>query len=149
MAGIICSFFLRQNPGIENYGPKIRNMLIAALLAIVVGYLLEPFGGISKNKATLSWAFYSAGICYALFAAIYWIVDVKGHESWAKFVKPAGTNPLLTYILPGLFYAIVGYGFISEFLNVGFGGIIRSLVFSFFILFLADQMTKRNIRLQL
>ena len=149
MAGIICSFFLRQEEGIEKAGPKIRNMLIAALLAIVVGYVLEPVGGISKNKATLSWAFYSAGSCYALFAAIYWIVDVKGQAGWANFVKPAGTNPLLTYILPGLFYAIVGYGFIPEFLNVGFGGIIRSLVFSFFILFLADQMTKRNIRLQL
>lgn len=149
MAGIICSFILSGQVGLAQSASKIRIMLLTAIAAIILAYLLEPFGGISKNKATLSWALYSIGICFALFAAIYWIVDIKGQESWANFVRPAGTNPLLTYLLPALFYALVGYGFIPDFLNTGVGGIIRSLLFSLFILFLADQLTKRNIRLQL
>ena len=149
ITGIICSAFLRGLGIKEGYKSKITYMLIAAVICIILGYFMEGFGGISKIKATLSWALYSSASCFVIFPLVYWLVDIRGIKAWANFLKPAGTNPLLTYILPALFYALVGYGFIPDFLNVGFGGIIRSLLFSLFILFLADQLTKRNIRLQL
>ncbi|MDW3645590.1 MAG: DUF5009 domain-containing protein [Bacteroidia bacterium] len=149
ISGILCSAILRGEGIKADAKQKIAYMLLAGMLCLILAYFMEGFGGISKIKASLSWALYSSASCFFIFPLVYWLVDMKGRKSWANFLKPAGTNPLLTYILPALFYAIAGYGFIPEFLNIGFGGIMRSLLFSFFILFLADQLTKRSIRLQL
>ncbi len=42
--------------------------------------------------------------CHAPVALLYWICDLKGRSKWAILVKPAGSNALLTYLLPDLWY---------------------------------------------
>ena len=76
-------------------------------------------------------------------------MDVQGIKNWANFVKPAGQNPLLTYILPPLLYAILGYGFIPDLLSSGFPGFLRALVFSLLMLLVTKWLTKKGIRLHL
>lgn len=149
MGGVLCSGILRTVNLRGKEGRQIACMLLGGAIACCLGYLLEPIGGISKNKATLSWAFYSMASCFIVFALVFWLVDIKGQHSWANFLKPAGTNPLLTYILPAIVYAIIGYDSIPAEWNIGVAGIIRSLIFSIFILYLASRLTKMNIRLQL
>ena len=149
LSGILCSLLLRKGGMDQLPFVKIRNMLVLGILLAIAGYFALPFGGISKIKATPAWALYSAAICCFIFPLIYWLVDLKGIKSWANFLKPAGENPLLTYILPPLVYAIFGYAFIPEMLSIGFLGILRSLLFSLLILAIAAWLTKKDIRLHL
>jgi predicted acyltransferase len=149
LSGVICSLLLMKGGVMDRPSVKILHMLILGVLLLVIGYFVQPFGGISKIAATPSWALFSAASCCFLFPLVYWLVDVKGIKNWATFVKPAGQNPLLTYILPPLLYAILGYGFIPDLLSSGFPGFMRALVFSLLMLLLTKWLTKKGIRLHL
>lgn len=148
-SGIMCSLILARDGLKASPFSKVKKMLMLGVLLLAGGYFSQPFGGISKIAATPAWALYSAAICCLCFPAIYWLVDIKEEKRWADFLKPAGKNPLLTYILPPLFYAVFGYAFIPEWFTHGAWGFMRALVFSLFILWLADCLTKRGIRLHL
>jgi len=149
ISGIILSLVLMEEKMFSSPSQKIRWMVVFGGLLLVAGYFLRPLYGISKIYATPTWALYSAAICCFLFPLIYWLVDVKGYRRWADFLKPAGQNPLLTYILPFIFGALFGYAFWPDMLSRGIPGIIRSLGFSLFILGVAALLTKGKIRLKL
>ncbi len=149
LAGIIFSLLFLQSTTTKTYKERINGMLIMGLFFLAGGYCLEPVGGISKLYATPSWALYSAAICCFLFPFFFWLVDLKGITRWANFLKPAGTNPLLTYILPFIFYAIFGLTYLPEAFNEGFLGVLCSILFSLFILGVASFLTKWRIMLKL
>lgn len=149
LAGIVFTLLFLQKGSKLTHSQRITGMLLFALFFMVAGFFLAPVGGISKIYATPSWALYSVAICCVLFPLIYWLVDVKGYSRWANFLKPAGTNPLLTYILPYLFYAIFTVGYVGEAFDNGALGIMRSILFSLLILGIAALLTRRKIILKL
>lgn len=149
ISGILCALLLARDGNRQKSRHKIRNILVLGLMLATAGYLCEPLGGISKIGATPAWALYSAAICCVVFPLIYFLVDLKGWKNWANFLQPAGENPLLTYILPALFYAIAGYAFIPDVLSQGVPGILYALLFSLFILWLSRILTSLGIRLHL
>jgi heparan-alpha-glucosaminide N-acetyltransferase len=145
LAGMILTLMLQAT---DSSRQRIQQTLIFGGLLLLAGFFLSPFG-ISKNLATPAWAMYSAASCALLFPLVYWLADVKRWSRWANFLKPAGTNPLLTYILPSLFYAAVGYSWMPALFGSGGLGILRSILFSLFILGVAALMTKWKVRLHL
>jgi heparan-alpha-glucosaminide N-acetyltransferase len=75
----------------------------------------------------------------------YWLVDIKKIQSWAGFLKPVGSNPLLAYILPNLAYSalgLMGITFLHAHFKSGFPGIFRSLGFALFNLGLTALLSK-------
>ena len=150
MAGIVCSTIFLES-GIAR---TVRRKLIwgvgFAVLLVAAGAICTPLG-ISKNRATPTWCLYSAAIGTVLFMALYWIADVKGIKRWAAFVKPAGSNTLLTYLLPDLFYysAGIAYLYLPAQLNAGWPGAVRSVVFTGLILAAAAVLTRWKVRMQL
>jgi heparan-alpha-glucosaminide N-acetyltransferase len=84
-----------------------------------------------------------------LFLLIYCLVDIRKFQNWASFMKPAGSNPLLTYLLPDIFYAIFGLYYLDQIAGTGWPGVIRSVLFALFILGISAVMTRYKIRLQL
>jgi len=149
LAGIIFTLMFLQKGSGQSHKQRIGGMLITGLFFAIAGFFLAPVGGIGKIYATSSWALYSVAICCFLFPLIYWLVDVRKLSRWANFLKPAGSNPLLTYILPYMFYAVFGVTYLSEAFNTGLLGILRSLLFSLFILGIAALLTRRKIILKL
>jgi len=149
LAGIIFTLLFLRKDSDKTHKQRMTGMLITGLFFTVAGFFLVPVGGISKIYATPSWALYSVAICCFLFPIIYWLVDVKGYSRWANFLKPAGTNPLLTYILPYLFYGIFGATYIAGTFNNGFPGILRSIIFSLLTLGVAALLTRGKIILKL
>jgi heparan-alpha-glucosaminide N-acetyltransferase len=148
---IIATLFLEGSPA---QTARIRMKWIAAfaLMLYLAGYLLRPLYGISKNNATPTWCLYSSAMCCLIFLLLYWIVDLKKIEKWARFLKPAGENPLLAYILPDIFYAlmgILGIKFLARYFGTGLIGIIRSFVFALVMLWITGLLTKLKIRLHL
>lgn len=149
LAGMILSLLLMENSPADTPRKRIQWMVVIGIIFLIGGYFTRPFFGISKILATPSWVLYCAAICCFLFPLIYWLVDVKNYHKWANFLTPAGKNPLLTYILPPIIYAITGYLYAPELFNSGMLGIIRALLFSFFVLGVAGILTKWRIRLHL
>jgi heparan-alpha-glucosaminide N-acetyltransferase len=74
---------------------------------------------------------------------------VHRHVRWAAIVKPAGSNTLLTYLLPDLFFVTLGS---LAYLNPwgrGWQGVVQSLVFTLVILGISAILTRYRVRMQL
>lgn len=152
LAGVITSVFMIDNSYAKTSKDKIKWILSFALILYLCGYLIRPFYGISKDFATPAWGLYSSAMSAVLFIILYWIVDLKGFNKWAGFLKPAGSNPLLAYILPSIFYSFLflfNITFLAEYFGEGLPGILRSIVFSFLMLGITALLTRINIKLQL
>jgi heparan-alpha-glucosaminide N-acetyltransferase len=151
MAGVITSsIFLGTN---RRPSPH-RAMALAAsfgILLLAAGRALTPFG-ISKIRATPTWCLYSIGTSVLLFTLLYWICDVKQWTRWAFPVRAGGSNTLLTYLLPDLWYFLMvslGVTYFDTHFNWGWPGVIKTLIFTCVILVVATGLTKAKVRLQL
>lgn len=148
MAGLLLSMIFIKNNIASNLNSKITWGIGYAVILFLAGWLLLPFG-LAKIGSTPSYTLFSSGICILLFMIMYLVVDVRGHYRWASFLKPAGSNPLLTYILPDIYYAIMGLTHANIINPEGWPGVFRALIFSLFILGVSALMTRFKIRLQL
>ena len=131
-----------------------RAMILAAgfaVAALIAGWLCTPLG-ISKIRATPTWCLYSIAAAVLAFTLLYWVCDVKHRTAWAFPVRAAGANTLLTYLLPDLWYflfASLGVTYLDTHFNLGWLGIVKTVIFTFVILALASALTKAKLRLQL
>jgi len=148
MAGVLLSRLFLDKDIATYVRQKFLYSAVFAILMLLAGWLLMPFG-LAKIGATPSWCLYSSAICVIVFMALYWIVDIHKKTSWANFMKPAGSNPLLTYILPDIYYAAFGVYHFIGISGEGWPGVLRSIIFSLFILGISVVMTRFKIRLQL
>jgi len=148
LAGVLLSKIFIEKCVAESIKQKFIWSSGYALLLVMAGWALMPFG-LAKIGSTPSWCLYSAGICVITFMMLYWLVDMKNISGWSGFIKPAGSNPLLTYILPDIYYAIFGLYHFAGIAGDGWPGVIRSLLFALFILGISAIMTRMKIRLQL
>ncbi len=150
-AGVILGVLLKTRSR-DRVRPFMLQALAYGVMLAVAGFLLQPLYGVNKIAATPAWCLYSAAICTVLFVLLYWLIDLRGHARWFAFASPAGANPLLAYILPDIFYALVGMFALPYFipaLGTGIVGIIRSLIFALVMVGATNLLTRRGIRLHL
>jgi predicted acyltransferase len=122
-----------------------------AILMLAAGAICMPLG-ISKIRATPTWSLWSIGASMLLFTLLYWVCDIKGYTRWAFPVRSAGSNTLLTYLLPDLWYfcfAAVGITWLDTHINLGWPGVFKTFVFTGVILALSSALTRAKLRLQL
>ncbi|MFZ0746105.1 MAG: DUF5009 domain-containing protein [Terracidiphilus sp.] len=151
MAGVVTSLIFLGTG--KRPDPKGAMMLACGfgLVMLVAGRVFTPLG-ISKIRATPTWSLYSIGAAVLSFTLLYWICDVKQRTRWAYLVRPAGSNTLLTYLLPDLWYfalAAMGITAFDTHFSVGWPGVVKTVVFTIFMLLLSRLLTKAKIRLQL
>jgi predicted acyltransferase len=155
MAGVVTAqIFFGLHP-IANDRPSARNATFTAiafaLLALAAGWLAAPLG-ISKIRATPAWVLWNIGAAVLAFTLLYWVCDRRGATAWAFLVRPAGSNTLLTYLLPDLWYFLlgtVGLTYFDTHFAFGWAGVIKSVVFTLLMLAFASMLTRARIRLQL
>jgi len=144
VAGIVASqIFL--SPGAK-YPFRWAAGYAAALLGL--GTALLPLG-VSKGGATPAWCLYSAAITLLLFLAFYYLIDIKAWKAWAAPLRAAGSNTLLTYLLPDLFYFAFGLKVTESLWGPGWPGAFGALVFTALMLAAAHVFTQLRVRLQL
>jgi heparan-alpha-glucosaminide N-acetyltransferase len=126
-------------------------LMIIATALLVIGFYTRPFWGISKIRATPSWVWICSAITIFSFIVIYYIADVKQKTSWFNFIKPAGTNTLLCYLIPHFAYALVVWINIDypHFMLNGITGLIKSLIFALLVVWIAGWMERKGIQLKL
>jgi predicted acyltransferase len=151
MAGIVTSSIFLGEHRWKTPWQKIQLALLVSVVCFVLGWLLAPLG-ISKIRATPTWALWSVAASCALFTALYWLCDVRKLTSWAWLVRPAGSNTLLTYLVPDIYYflaGLTGLGYLLGHWDVGWPGVIRAVAFTIAMLLVATGLTKARLRMQL
>jgi len=151
MAGVITSQVLLGTDRRPAPKSAIVQALGLGILMLIAGWICIPLG-ISKIRATPAWSLWSAGTAILLFTFLYWVCDLKRRNKWVILVKPAGSNALLTYLLPDLWYflfATLGITYLDMHFNSGLPGVVKTLAFTLFMLVLAFLLTKARVRLQL
>jgi predicted acyltransferase len=77
---------------------KIKILVVAGLIGIVVGYGLDPITPIIKRIATTSFVIVSGGWCLLALALSYWFIDIKKIKDWSTVFAIVGLNPLFIYL---------------------------------------------------
>lgn len=155
MAGVVTAqIFFGVHPGVDERPPAKTATLIAvifAAVALAAGRLAIPLG-ISKIRATPAWTLWNIGAAALGFTLLYWICDIRLKTAWAALVRPAGSNTLTTYLLPDLWYFVmgaIGVTWIERHFHSGWPGVIKSVTFTLVMLGFAWVLTRGRVRLQL
>lgn len=152
LSGIGLSLIIFNQPSINSLVRRVQLGAAFAAVLFAVGYFLRAHFGISKIHATPTWCLYSAATCIILFLLMYILTDVLGKTRWTKLFGPAASNPLLTYIIPFILWALYSY---FEFyplpasLRSGITAILFCILYAFAILWIVKGLNKLGIRLRL
>jgi predicted acyltransferase len=149
MSGVIISLIYKSLN--NNKRRFFIRMALASIVMPVFGFLIRPFGGISKIQATPSWVGICIGISIAVFTILIFLVDVKGKANRFNVIRPAGTSTLTCYLIPYFLYSFMGLFHIRypDILNEGIGGILRSFAVAFIVIFITGFLEKKNLRLKI
>lgn len=150
MSGIIVSVIYRQSNSTSRQ-QFFTIMFIAGVGMITLGFLLRPFGGISKIHGTPSWVGICTGISILIFSLLIYLIDIKGKTDWFNIIKPAGTSTLTCYLIPYFLYSFMVLFHIKYpvFLAEGIGGLLRSFAIAFIVIFITAMLEKKHMRLKI
>lgn len=151
MGGVITSSIFPSNRVTRLPRRAIVIAVGFGLLTLLAAWVLTPLG-ISKIRATPTWSLYSVGAAVLIFTLLYWVCDVNRRTDWAYLFRPAGSNTLLTYLLPDVWYfllASLSITYLDSHLSTGWPAILKTVAFTLFILAASGVLTKAKIRLRL
>ncbi|HMG91226.1 MAG TPA: DUF5009 domain-containing protein [Chryseolinea sp.] len=147
MSGVVMSMIFLDDNFAKSLEDKFKWGIAFVVLLFLTGWALLPFG-LAKIGGTPSWCLFSAGFTGTIFIFIYWLVDVKGIRRWAAFLIPIGSNALLVYLLPDIYYALFRT-FHRSIAMVGWVGVWRPIALTALIFVIATVLTRKKVRMQL
>jgi heparan-alpha-glucosaminide N-acetyltransferase len=158
-AGLLAGSLFTRRPAALSHRSRMASMAVLGGMLLLSGFLLRPLHGFSKIHGTESYCLATAGICCLLFMLFYWLMDVRNIRSWAAFLRPVGTNPLIAYIMPSLL--ILLFDFSGRLLQAdvsrifwpfwergGAAGLLNAAAMTGLVLFLTWALTKAGIILK-
>ena len=145
LSGVVCAAIFFEG------GKRLRDVTLFAVALAGAAWLLHQFYPVSKIGATPPWALYCAAICVAVYAALYWLIEVRGQRRWTAIVEPAASSPLVTYLIPFVLEALMSLMGVewSHHLRHGAAAMLFALVFSGAVLMLVAGLNRYNIKLKL
>jgi hypothetical protein len=152
MAGVFTSVLYMRLAESKELKLLWIGLFLMAVILFNLGFIVRYFsGGISKARDTPSWVLICTGISLIAYAFFIFLVDFKKKYHWFKVIRPAGTNTFTCYLVPFIFYPLyqmsnLGY---PQYLSQGTGGLIKCLVFSLLMIWLAGLLEKVHVRLKI
>jgi hypothetical protein len=151
MGGVLTSLIFRY------FVKQKENMKLTAVLVIFAGILIvlsvitRPYWGLAKLGATPAWLFLCSAFTILTFIAIYWISDVYGKSGWFRVIRPAGTDTLLTYLIPYFAYALISFTRIKlpDAAVTGGVGLIKSFLFAMICVLITGLLIRVGVKLKL
>ena len=144
---LIFRYFRKRN---DNMKLTLALLGFAGLL-IVLSVLTRPYWKLAKLGATPAWLFLCSAFTILGFVVIYWISDVKRKAHWFNFIRPAGTDTLLCYLIPYFLYSIFRAVHLQwpEFMITGGVGLLKSLGIALLCVFITSLLNRAGVRLKL
>ena len=99
LAGIFTGEWLRTRKSTDE---KLIGLFVAGSIAAVAGAVFGWFFPINKNLWTSSYVVLTAGLALLTLAVIYYFVDIRKKDAWAKPFIVFGVNSIAAYVLSGL-----------------------------------------------
>jgi heparan-alpha-glucosaminide N-acetyltransferase len=163
VSGLAMGIALRPGSAVATHGERLRWALLYAVGLATAAHLLHAAHGIhamfifNKVFATPPWCLLSSAITVAVWALLYWIIDVRGLVRWAVLLEGAGQNALTAYLLAfvlDVFLAFVSqvtglpnvYEALGEHLATG---ICRAILLSLGIAWIASRLRRTSLQLAL
>ncbi len=76
---------------------KVKILMLYGLIAIGLGLIFALFFPLNKSLWTSSFVLYTGGIASVIFAALYWLIDVKGYQQFTKPFVVYGVNAITVF----------------------------------------------------
>lgn len=77
---------------------KLKVLLIAGIIGVIIGYALSPFIPIIKRVCTASFVIVSGGWTLLALAFSFWLIDIKKWNKGVWIFAVVGMNPLFIYL---------------------------------------------------
>jgi predicted acyltransferase len=151
MGGVLSSYIFRYFV-FKNANLKLTiSFILSSIALIILSIITRPYWGLSKLGATPAWLFLCSAITLLAFILIYWIVDVSQKGKYFNFIKAAGTDTLLCYLVPYFFYGIyVLTDFkLPEIFTSGGIGLLKSFLFALLCVFITKKLNSGGVRLRI
>lgn len=142
--------FLPDSPAAAA-GERLKWMLVFAGGTLAGGVLTRPLYGAFKQDSAPAWGLFSVGLSCAVFALVYWLVDVWQLRGWGRLFRPVGQNPLLPYFLHYMLhplFIVLGVHGVNDILRSGWPGVFRTLGVAVGLVLFSNWLTCR-VRLRL
>lgn len=146
-------------PPARSHGSRLLSAILAGAAFGAAGLLLHSLHGLhpmffyNKNAATPPWCLISSAWTAWVFAAVYWLVEMKGIRRGSGWLRSAGQNALFAFILGPIAYALLTLpGIVAPFswLGARFStGLVRSIVFALAATWLTGLLQRRKLGLKL
>ena len=131
---------------------KFKLLMLAGVIGIVAGVLLNPVTPIIKRIVTSSFVIVTGGIALVVLALSYGFIDIKRSRNWVIFFAVVGMNPLFIYLFAHLEGAEFIHHMFLPFTHALFGwmgelteGILTSTLIWAFLWYITWWMYKRKI----
>jgi predicted acyltransferase len=97
--GVLTGYWLKSS---RSGGRKTVGLLIAGVIGVLIGEIMNIWFPINKNLWTSSFVVFTAGMACLFLAACYWLVDVKGYRKLVTPFVMFGVNPIVVYVLSSI-----------------------------------------------
>lgn len=150
MGGVVASWIFRYYVK-KNETQKLTLIFLAISIGLIIlSVITRPYWGLAKLGATPAWLFLCSAFTLLAFTAIYWIADVWKKSNWFSFIKPAGTDTLLCYLVPTFMYMIFRFiGKFPEAITIGGIGLIKSFCFALLCVLVTRGLNKIGVKLKI
>ena len=99
LIGVMCGLWLRMT---TNRQRQVIGLAGTGLCLFFAGLALNPGIPIVKKIWTDSFVLVSGGLALVVFAAVYWLCDVRGYKAWSYPLRVLGSNAILAFTLSQL-----------------------------------------------
>jgi predicted acyltransferase len=96
-------WFRSDRPSVET----ALGMYVWGVFAMLAGVIWGIWFPINKNLWSSSYVLFTAGFALMLLATLYYFIDIRGRDRWARPLYVFGTNSILAFVASGLFARIL------------------------------------------
>jgi heparan-alpha-glucosaminide N-acetyltransferase len=163
VSGLAMGIALGPESAAAPHAQRLRWALLYSLGLAAAAHLLHAAHGshsmfiFNKIFATPPWCLLSSAITVAVWALLYWIIDVRGSAGWAALLEGAGQNALTAYLLAFVLDVLLTflsqitglpnvYAALGDRFATGFG---RAILLSLAIAWLASRLRRTSLQLVL
>ena len=92
----------------------LKYLLVAGVGLTILGIIWNISFPINKPLWTSSYVLVTTGLGSLLLAFLVWVIDIQGWVKWAYPFRVFGLNPLISYVLSGVFVKLMSTLFKTE-----------------------------------